>query len=124
MAVVRCYYDGSDTGRRQAFSERQRQLAVRMIAEIAALTHAQAIQIDFDAPQSAYLFYRQLLGDVRRRLGPSVFLSVTALVSWCQTPRSWLTGLPVDEIVPMAFYMGQATPSITTMLQRGGNFAF
>ncbi len=124
MVVVRCYYEGQDAGQRPAFSDRQRQLAARMIAEIASVTHAQAIQIDFDAPQSAYAFYRQLLRDVRARLGPNIFLSMTALVSWCQTPQSWLAALPVDEIVPMAFSMGQATPAITTMLQRGGNFAF
>jgi len=124
MVVVRCYYDGQDTGQKPAFSDRQRQLAARMVAEIASVTHAQAVQIDFDAPQSAYPFYRQLLGDIRARLGPNIFLSMTALVSWCETPRSWLTGLPVDEIVPMAFYMGQATPAITTLLQKGGNFAF
>jgi len=124
MVVIRCDYDGQGAGRRAAFSDRQRRLAARMIAEIVSFTHAQAVQIDFDAPQSAYAFYRQLLGDVRERLGPDIFLSMTALVSWCQTPRSWLAGLPVDEIVPMAFYMGQATPAITTMLQRGGKFAF
>jgi len=124
MVVIRCDYDGKDAGQRPAFSDRQRRLAARMIAEIASLTHAQAVQIDFDAPRSGYGFYRQLLGDVRGRLGPNIFLSMTALVSWCQTPQSWLTGLPVDEIVPMAFYMGQATPAITTMLKRGGNFAF
>jgi hypothetical protein len=124
MVVVRCYYEGQDSGQRPVFSDRQRRLAARMIAEIASVTHAQAIQIDFDAPQSVYPFYRQLLGDVRARLGPDIFLSMTALVSWCETPKSWLTGLPVDEIVPMAFYMGQATPVITTMLQKGGNFAF
>src|SRR5207249_1148085 len=48
----------------------------------------------------------------------------TALVSWCDTAQSWLAGLPVDEIVPMAFSMGQATPAIVTMLQRGGEFQF
>jgi hypothetical protein len=123
MAVIRCDYDVTDKDRRPSFSDRQRQLAVGMIAEIASLSHAGAVQIDFDAPQSAYPFYRQLLRDVRASLGPGIFLSVTALVSWCESPRSWLTGLPVDEVVPMAFYMGQATPAITTMLQRGGTFA-
>ena len=124
MPVVRCNYNNWDKRLRPAFSDEQRHLAARMIGEIAALTHARAIQIDFDAPASAYPFYRQLLADVRSGLGPDVFLSVTALVSWCETAQSWLTGLPVNEIVPMAFYMGQATPAITTMLERGGAFAF
>jgi hypothetical protein len=123
MAVVRFNYY-TNAAHRPAFSPRQRQLAVRMVAEIAAFTRPQAVQIDFDAPRSAWPFYRQLLADIRDRLGPDMFLSVTALVSWCDTAQSWLAGLPVDEIVPMAFYMGRATPAVVTMLQRGGQFAF
>ena len=123
MLVVRFDYS-SEAGRRPAFSLRQRQLAVRMVAEIVALARPQAVQVDFDAPRSAWPFYRQLLGDLRDRLGPDLFLSATALVSWCDSAQSWLSGLPVDEIVPMAFYMGQATPATLTMLQRGGQFQF
>jgi hypothetical protein len=123
MAVVR--FDSLfDAAHHPAFSPRQRGSAVKMIAEITAITHPQALQIDFDAPQSAWLFYRQLLSEVRARIGPEIFLSITALVSWCDTARSWLAGLPVDEIVPMAFYMGRATPATVTMLERGGQFAF
>lgn len=121
MAVVRFnYYDLH----RPAFSQRQRQLAARMVAEMAAFARPQAVQIDFDAPRSAWPFYRQLLADIRDRLGPDMFLSATALVSWCDNAQSWLAGLPVDEIVPMAFDMGQATAATVTMLQRGGQFAF
>lgn len=123
MLVIRFDYR-ADAARRPAFSQRQRQLAVRMVAEMAALARPQAVQIDFDAPRSAWPFYRQMLADIRDRLAPDIFLSATALVSWCDTAQSWLAGLPVDEIVPMAFYMGQATPAIVTMLQRGGQFPF
>lgn len=124
MIVIRCDFDTYSPERRPAFSPQQRHLAARMIAEIAAVTRASAVQIDFDAPQSAYPFYRQLLADVRGKLGPTVFLSVTALVSWCQSAQSWLAGAPVDEIVPMAFSMGQATPAVVTLLRRGAQFAF
>jgi len=121
MAVVRFdYYELH----RPAFSQRQRQLAARMVAEMAAFARPQAVQIDFDAPRSAWPFYRQLLADIRDRLGPDMFLSITALVSWCDTSQSWLAGLPVDEVVPMAFFMGQATAATLTMLERGGQFAF
>ena len=123
MIVIRCDSDTYSPERRPAFSPQQRHLAARMIAEIAAVTARQAVQIDFDAPQSAYPFYRQLLADVRGKLGPTVFLSVTALVSWCQSAQSWLAGAPVDEIVPMAFSMGQATPAVVTLLRRGAQFA-
>jgi hypothetical protein len=122
-AVIRIDFD-SYGSRRPGFTELQRKLVLQMIAEIAKLSHAQGIQIDFDAPPSAYAFYRHLLTDVRARLGPKVFLSMTALVSWCTVERSWLSGLLVDEIVPMAFYMGQSTPAITMLLQRGGQFSF
>lgn len=121
MAVIRLDYR-PEAAYRPAFSPTQRRLAVEMIAEIVQLTQPQAIQIDFDAPRSAWPFYRQLITDLRTRLGPGMFLSITALVSWCQAADTWLARLPVDEIVPMAFYMGQATPAVTTMLQQGGRF--
>jgi Protein of unknown function (DUF3142) len=123
MTVIRFDYQ-QNTARPPSFSQQQRELAAKMVAEIAALARPQAVQIDFDAPQSAWPFYRQLLSDIRRQLGPDIFLSITALVSWCDSRQSWLAGLPVDEIVPMAFHMGRPTPAIVTMLQRGGQFAF
>lgn len=123
MAVVRFDYQ-PDTTHRPAFSATQRTLAVKMIGEIVRFTKPQAVQIDFDAPRSAWPFYRQLLTDLRARLGPNIFLSSTALVSWCQTANSWLAALPVDEIVPMAFSIGQATAATFTMLEHGGQFAF
>jgi hypothetical protein len=113
-----------DAPDRPAFSPRQRELAARMVAEIAGIAKPQGVQIDFDAPRSAWPFYRQLLAEVRSRIGPDVFLSMTALVSWCGAGESWMAGLPVDEIVPMAFSMGQATPATLTMLRRGGAFPF
>ena len=121
MAVVRIDFDQAH---KPAYTARQRELVARMVAEIAAIAHVKAVQIDFDAPQPAWRFYRQLLLDVRARLQPDVFLSMTALVSWCDNPESWLVGLPVDEIVPMAFYMGQSTPAVLTMLSHGGQFQF
>jgi hypothetical protein len=123
MAVVRFNYL-SEAAHRPAFSQQQRRLAARMVAEMATFARPQAVQIDFDAPRSAWPFYRQLLADIRDRLGPDMFLSITALVSWCDTAQCWLAGLPVDEIVPMAFFMGQATAATVTMLERGGQFAF
>ncbi len=100
MAVVRIDHHEAK------FTIAQRTELARMIAEVPALTRTQSLQIDFDAPQSAWPFYRALLTDVRRALGSDVFLSITALASWC-TAGSWMTGLPVDEIVPMFFRMGR-----------------
>jgi hypothetical protein len=124
MPVVRLDFNGWDERQRPAFSDQQRRLAASMIGEMVGLTHAQAIQIDFDAPYSARPFYRQLLADVRTRLGPNVFLSITALVSWCDTTPSWLSGLPVEEIVPLAFDMGATSHGTTELLLKGGAFAF
>ena len=100
MAVVRIDHNEAK------FTAAQRAALARMIAEVPGLTRTQALQIDFDAPQSAWPFYKALLADVRRALGPNVFLSITALASWC-TAGSWMSGLPVDEIVPMFFRMGR-----------------
>ena len=57
-------------------------------------------------PDSIHILEEAITNDVRRALGTGVFLSITALASWC-TPQSWMAGLPVDEVVPMFFRMGR-----------------
>jgi hypothetical protein len=64
-----------------------------------------ALQIDYDALASERGFYRELLGEVGRRLPPAMPLQMTALVSWCLRD-DWLRGLPVVDAVPMFFRMG------------------
>lgn len=113
MAVVRVAAPG-------AVSEAtQLRPAVDAIADVAATARADALQIDFDAGASQLPFYRALLGQVRARLGKGLFLSMTALVSWCGAD-SWMRGLPVNEIVPMTFEMGGAAPAIEARLRSGG----
>jgi hypothetical protein len=75
------------------------------IAGTISLPRVRGVQIDFDAAESERGFYRALVQAVRRALGPDVPLSITALASWCTQDR-WMTGLPVDETVPMLFRMG------------------
>jgi hypothetical protein len=70
-----------------------------------------AFQIDFDAVESQRLFYAALIREVRHRMPPEMPLSITALASWCGS-ESWLSGLPVDEAVPMFFRMGRDAPAI------------
>jgi hypothetical protein len=65
----------------------------------------QALQIDFDARLSERDWYRELLTELRRELPPSIPLTITALVSWCEQD-GWIRGLPIDEAVPMLFRMG------------------
>ncbi len=76
MAVVRI--DGP-----QSYSAMHRELAARMIGEMARFTHPRGLLIDFDAPREAWPFYRELLSAVRATIGGDVWLSMTALVSWC-----------------------------------------
>jgi len=75
------------------------------IAEAAAIPDVRALQVDFDATLSQRGYYRDLLVDLRRRLPPSIPLSMTALTSWCEAD-GWIAGLPVVEAVPMLFRMG------------------
>lgn len=61
-------------------------------------------QIDFDARASQRDFYRHLLNELRKRVG-EIDLSIAGLASWC-FHDDWITGLPVDEVVPMIYRMG------------------
>lgn len=102
MAVVRIEVDRS---RPPDLSSQQRELAAAAIVDVSHFPRIAALQVDFDAAVSQRPFYRDLLGDLRRQLPPSMPLSITALASWC-IYDDWLRGLPVDEVVPMVFRMG------------------
>lgn len=75
------------------------------IAMASSLSGVDALQIDFDAARSQREFYAALIRDVRGRLPAGLPLSITALASWCMGDR-WMSGLPLDEAVPMLFRMG------------------
>ena len=75
------------------------------IAATATFPGVRGVQIDFDAALSQRSLYRRLLHHIRRQLGPTTFLSMTALASWCMRD-GWLDDLPVDEVVPMLFRLG------------------
>jgi hypothetical protein len=102
MAVVRI---ASDRWRAPELSASQREMTTAAIAEVSGLSGIQALQVDFDATVSQRVFYRDVLQALRRQLPASMPLSITALASWCIFD-DWLTGLPVDEVVPMVFRMG------------------
>jgi len=102
-------------------SASQRAEGARIIAGLANRSPV-AIQIDFDATRSERAFYRDLLDDVRRRLPASMPLSMTALASWC-LDDDWISGLPVDEAVPMIYRMGPDAKEISAYLRGGGQFA-
>jgi Protein of unknown function (DUF3142) len=102
MAVVRL---ASDRWRPPDLSASQREMTTAAIAEVSTVSGVQALQVDFDAAVSERAFYREVLHQLRRQLPASIPLSITALASWCIFD-DWLTGLPVDEVVPMLFRMG------------------
>lgn len=118
LAVVRFDFDHYST-RYPTFSARQRSLALEMIGDLVSMAHPNGVQIDFDAPPAALVFYRELLTSLRRQLGPNIFLSVTALGEWCTSKGDWLKSLPVDEIVPMGISLGSASPILIRQMQEG-----
>jgi hypothetical protein len=118
IAVVRIEPNQTDL---PTFSPGQVQATAASIVELAGIHGIAGIQIDFDARTSAREFYRQLLGEVRKRIPANLPLSITALASWCMYDN-WLSGLPVDEVVPMLFRMGADTRQVMMHLQSGGDF--
>ncbi len=111
-----------ESNRSAQLSHAERTQAVTAIVELARNETVAAIQIDFDARSSEREFYRDLLADLRRELPPRVKLSITALASWCMGDN-WLTGLPIDEAVPMLFRMGVDRPNILARLEAGTDFS-
>ncbi len=95
--------------------------AAEAILELAALPRVAGVQLDFDATPSQRGFYRSLVERVRRDLPAGRTFSATALVSWCQFDR-WMGGLPLDEVVPMAFSMGSGADEARARLAAGPGF--
>ena len=126
MAVVRFNFEPSEypPAGISSWHPRQRIQAEQSILDLVRLTGATSLQLDFDAPESARPFYRDLLRSLRAQLPGNTYLSITALASWCMEPKSWLASLPVDEFVPMVFDMGQSGDAVLTLLKRGGEFPF
>jgi len=113
IAVVRIE---PDTLRSATPSSVQLERTAQEIIQVAALPRIAALQIDFDARTSERDFYRQLLHHVRQQLPLSTALSITALASWC-AGDTWLSDLPVDEVVPMFFRLGIDRNNFISRLQ-------
>lgn len=115
MAVVRIE---ADRRRPPDLSVSQRQVTTAAILDVSGLHGVRALQVDFDATVSQRTFYHDVLQHVRRQLPDSMPLSMTALASWCLYD-DWLTGLPVDEVVPMVFRMGADQHRVRRHLAHG-----
>jgi hypothetical protein len=118
MAVVRI---AADRWQPPDLSAAQRRMATAAIVEVSGLTGITALQVDFDAAVSQRSFYRDLLQQLRQQLPASMPLSITALASWCIFD-SWLTGLPVDEVVPNGISYG-SRPAPRPSVSRRGRFS-
>jgi len=118
MAVVRIepQRDG-----RLKLSEEQAKRTAEDIAEVARLPQVTALQVDFDAVRSEREFYRQMLTHLRQQALPGMPISITALASWCMDD-DWITGLPVDEAVPMLFRMGVDHRNVIAFLSHNSEF--
>ncbi len=95
----------------------------RVVAELVRAAGGRAVQIDLDAPRSLRSSYGLLLREARAALGPTVWLSMTALASWCEGDR-WLESErpPVNEVVPMVFDMGTDSRAVLDALRSRGMF--
>ena len=85
------------------------------------LRRVSGVQIDFDALKSQRKFYRSLLAELRGQLPPNLYLSITALGSWC-LGDDWISDLPIDDAVPMLFRMGLDRDNIVEALKSGKDF--
>jgi Protein of unknown function (DUF3142) len=102
VSVVRLY---SQADKPATFHAQQLAETVQALMAATRQPGVSALQIEFDALVSQRAFYSQLLTELRRQLGPTYPISITALASWCIGDR-WIRDLPVNEAVPMLFSMG------------------
>src|SRR5262245_62251619 len=115
IAVARIETEGA------ALSHTQLETTVSAINQLARQSNVGAIQIDFDAKESERLFYREMLQTLRQSLPSKMRLSITALASWC-IHDDWLTGLPINEAVPMLFRLGVEHNEVRSYLAAGKAF--
>lgn len=112
MAVIRVETHAA------ALSESQRRELVHRALQCLAESNALGLQIDFDAVPRERAWYTQALRDLRAVMPEQAPLSITALGSWCWDDP-WISGLPVDEAVPMLFRMSGEDPLIRRRLSQG-----
>lgn len=107
VAVVPVVHVEVDRAVAFAGSEEQMRYLGRTVIDAARRAASGLVQLDFEARKSQREFWRATVGFIKAGLPAGTRLSVTALASWCHEDR-WLSGLPVDEIVPMYFRLGRA----------------
>jgi hypothetical protein len=104
-----------------ALNPEQLEATLSAFDSLTGLPEVRMIQIDFDAGVSERAFYREMLNALRKRTPPVKRISITALASWCMHD-DWLTGLPIDEAVPMLFRMGVERDEVRRFVASGKPF--
>jgi len=118
IAVIRIETSAQE---RPAYSDVQAEKVISVITNSARGKGISAVQIDFDATSSEREFYRRLLVRLRPALPSGQPLSITALASWCYWDN-WISGLPVDEAIPMLFRMGVDSSNVRRSLESHTDF--
>ena len=118
IAVVRIETKPSE---KPAYSDVQAEKLISVINDAARGKGISAVQVDFDATSSERAFYRNLLVRLHAALPPREPLSITALASWCYSD-DWISGLPIDEAIPMVFRMGVDSSNIRRLLESRTDF--
>ncbi len=119
IAVTRIETKKRPGGR--SYTESQKEKVVRLIEKTLELPDVSAVQIDFDAVASERSLYRELITAVRTKLPENIGLTITALASWCIDDR-WMSGLPIDEAIPMLFQMGPDRQKVLSLLKNEIDF--
>ncbi|WP_128083085.1 hypothetical protein [Collimonas arenae] len=104
-----------------ALNEKQKKTIVGAVLAAAARSPSQVVQLDFEVMHSQKPFLADVVRSTRAALPANVALSITALASWC-VGDAWLSDLPADEVVPMAFRMAGDTPHMRNILEEDGRF--
>lgn len=98
-------------------SDKQRDAIVGQVLRLAPSGNQKVVQLDFEVRRSQRAFLEDVVSRIRAALPRDYALSVTALASWCAGDY-WLDALQADEIVPMAFRMGDDDKEIRALLAR------
>ncbi len=100
-------------------SDAQLERVVTELLRVAKRGNRKVVQLDFEVGRSQRPFLGKAIAEIRRRLPPDFALSMTALASWCLDDY-WLPAQYADEVVPMAFRMGEGSEVLRARLDGQG----
>jgi hypothetical protein len=119
--VTIVHVDMAGDAHKPALNEKQKRTIVNAVTAAATRSPSQVVQLDFEVMHSQKPFLADVVKRSRDALPANVALSITALASWC-VGDAWLSDLPADEIVPMAFHMNGDAKHMRDVLDQDGRF--